>query len=98
MRKVTNVSQDSKGIFTLHTLNDSRYILDTDAMTLSRHHDDTHDWSQDLKRQVTYGIVHIRECAVGAAADLVISDPRSSAPGTVSEWNSSSVVKILAHQ
>lgn len=95
MTKVTHVTPDDAGVFTVLTSSGSRYILDTQTMLIRRHEDDMSDWANDLRRAAEHTIVFLRECVVGKPIAAVVETFGSSSDGSVSEWFSSSVVKIV---
>jgi hypothetical protein len=95
MGKVTSISDNDKGVFTVYTSSGSRYIIDTDAMSIRRHEEDMSDWAMDLRRAAEHTVVFLRECVVGKPVNAVIEARDVETPGAVSDWFSSAVIRIV---
>ena len=67
------IGNEDTGTFVVTTESGSRYIIDLDARTLVRHHDDESDWHGDLNRGgLVHGLVNITDCTVNQGMVVII--------------------------
>lgn len=95
MTKVTRVESGDTGVYTIYTMSGSRYVMDTTKMSIRRHSDDESDWANDLRRAAEHTVVFLRECVLGKPLVAVVETPGSASDGSVSEWFSSTVTRII---
>lgn len=71
---INAINDDNDGIYVITTTTGSRYVVDVDSKTVTRHPADESDWHGDLRRASTHHILNPIHCVVGERMQLVIDN------------------------
>jgi hypothetical protein len=70
---ITDLTNEDTGAYVVTTSSKSRYVIDLDERTVSRHRDDESDWYGDVQRNnFSHGLINIASCEVGKGMVIVI--------------------------
>jgi len=94
---ISKISNEDEGRYTVTTQTGSRYIIDMNDRTLSRHRGDESDWHGDLTRTgIEHGIINLANCAVGEGMVVIIDEALPGIKEEIGARFTTTVVSIEA--
>ena len=95
---LNEIENDATGEYVVTTHSGSRYIVNLDTKTLTRHREDESDWHGDIKRgSASHGIINIVNCTVGQGMIVIIDQAIPGVQNEIGAQFTTTVTSIVAN-